>query len=159
MGKWNKHAPRARRKFSRESFVSDSARRYAQFRQASDILRREGFRVYVNQENHCLAVPCFDCMFEFRQVTPVKARKFVAWVNSTEVGGSFPFPLGIDRIRLSRGKGRPPLLKSRVIDSGATSGVSPYRSAGRSNYSGGGFWSSTIPGHYAELNWFDLRAG
>jgi hypothetical protein len=170
MGKWNKHPPRKRSKLSPRNFPSDSAWRYALFRErdgqiqeALNVLRLKGFKLYINTENHSYAVPCFGCMFEFKKIIPTQAREFVAWVSSEKSSVSAPLPAEIERIRIPKQTTRRAATPSFRDAPSVTERSAPawyMNRAVRSSSTGhGGFWYSTVPGHYAPLNWYDLCPG
>jgi len=170
MGKWTMRArpygAKAKGSLSRKSFPSDSAWRYALLRRALDLLRRRGFKLYFNRQNSRLAVRRFGCMFEFREITPPKAQEFLAWVSSKESGTLSPLPIDIERIQAPKMPRARPVVRSTSFESSVptttatnrpsmvsqSSSSSPFvRGSGRR-----AFGYSTVPGHYAELDWNDL---
>jgi hypothetical protein len=172
MGKWRKHPPRKRSKFSRWNFPSDSAWRYVLLhrqevvaQQALGFLRSVGFKIYLNTENGRFAVSCLGYMFEFRDITSPKAQEFATWVSAQEGGITSALPANIERIRLSKDErqreGRctsPRFPEVTAPTTDAEMWWMRFRTL-RAGTGRGGFWDSTVPGHYALLNWFDLCTG
>ena len=166
MGKWKMrprpYGTKAKVSLSRKAFPSDSAWRYALLRRALDLLRRRGFKLYINRQNNRIAVWCFGCMFEFREIAPPKAQEFLAWVASEENAALLPLPMDIERIQVPKMPRARSVVRSMLFVP-ATTAASRQSMANQDSSSafnrGSGrraFGYSTVPGHYAELDWNDL---
>jgi hypothetical protein len=51
-------------------------------------------------------------MFEFREITPLKAQEFLAWVASEESGALLPLPIDIERIQAPKLTRARPVVRS-----------------------------------------------
>jgi hypothetical protein len=124
--------------------------RPSQIYDACKLLRSKGFRLYRNLRNDALVASSSDFMFEFQQISVRKAQQFFAWFQTYQdiKSGLAALPPGlkVHQIRKPKSTGA-----VRQIESGIAIPASSRPSIAIEGL------HSTIPGHYADLDWNDLR--
>jgi hypothetical protein len=114
-----------------------------------NMLRLKGFELYRNVETDAVAAYSSGFIFEFERISLRKAQQFFAWFQAYESthSGLSTVPIGVKVYRIRKwreGRGGAPI-----------SNPSRLTAWHRPSIAIGGL-HSTVPGHYAELDWNDL---